>query len=930
MPRRGVTEVELIKSGTKMDSPTKGAFARNLYIEDNAWTVRPGFGQLAQWDTTQSLKDSANAAQGLKKHLGSKAIKTDFGHLQIVSVFTVRSFTGNEVEQGVWGDFISVQIHDVTSGRHWEEILFRHTAENNPDVRPMPYWRGTLETSREEDYQAWLYGNEEPVFFTEFSDHLFFGSRRLGLWAYTPADFDKNRHKQVDSASESEWVSPYSESSLLVRIHPVAGEFTRNFEYLSSADWPNTPHDVAVVDGRLAIATGRDVYFSDPGAPASIITENQITIPSEQEITAIQEVGDALLIFTPDETWHYVLNTGTLVSEGRRTRINPNVGCLSPTSITRVDEGVFWVDKNGAYANNGNLSISRLSDDLEPFFLRHITDPLSSFLVNNGITNLANDQPRLTYQLIPDFVSCAYDPVSRYVLTAIPEMNLVLAYHPPKNSWALWPLESSASGTVATPTPTVVGRQEQLPNPWLVAADQRVFMVTGVESHTLADDAIDGAARTDLNEDSLTRSYVITEWGRGGGIDRSVDILEDNREFVGSYVKYNQAANEGDLYLGEPIKLPDNYVFPGGIPSSASYGTGRVRSNVWLFPLYLRPTLQTDYPTAIQFRFKYDNTHWRAVTRSAALPTIEVILPAERQGSAEGWGLGNLGAVNGTAECQVWDSGVPATSPTGDEIRLLWDAATATARLAWSYGAMNCSRNRKNPLLYIPFELLDPDNDSLSSLGFSLVQAQADAGAGLINLDVFVWEQAYAADKHDNDDVAQPVDYAYKSDQVGLDSGDNLFYRGSEIRVKTQGEATSPIFPDHPWGTFNVATGADWNSWTSQVVSHNGEDVNIPAISNVLDKSPIRSRIRDTANDENKKRSFNNFATWSDKTSTSTGNYLIDEVEVDSLQISDSVKGEYIDVMVFGMIRSRGEGIALDSIRAQLLPTKGSTRRRGR
>jgi hypothetical protein len=124
--------------------------------------------------------------------------------------------------------------------------------------------------------------------------------------------------------------------------------------------------------------------------------------------------------------------------------------------------------------------------------------------------------------------------------------------------------------------------------------------------------------------------------------------------------------------------------------------------------------------------------------------------------------------------------------------------------------------------------------------------------------------------------------------------------------------------------------GSDWNSWTSQIISHDGADVNNPALENVLSKGTIRTRLRNTATDTNSERTFNNTATWSDTVTTSTGNYLVDEEEVDSIQVSDALKGEYVDIMVFGMIRNRAEAITIDSVRAQVIPLKNATRRRGR
>jgi hypothetical protein len=409
-----------------------------------------------------------------------------------------------------------------------------------------------------------------------------------------------------------------------------------------------------------------------------------------------------------------------------------------------------------------------------------------------------------------------------------------------------------------------------------------------------------------------------------------VSIEEDNRKFTGMYQKYDQPASDGDFYLEEPIRLPDNYVFPGGIASTIGYPGGRVRSNVWLFPLMIRPSLQTDYPIDLSLVFQFDNTRWRPVTRGAADPIIEVILPPEREGSSEGWGLGAGGAVAGVAECRMYDNGTGLLDPAGDEVRLHWDAATATARSTWPYTNMNVCRNTKGILLYLPFEILNPTTDTMSALGIQVNTATADGGAGPINMDLFAWQEAYIPDKHDDDDVAQPVDYALKSDQIGLDSGDQVFLRGAEVRLKSHGEASSQIFPQHPWGTFNVTMGSDWNSWTSQIISHDGADVNNPALENVLSKGTIRTRLRNTTTDTNSERTFNNTATWSDTVTTSTGNYLVDEEEVDSIQVSDALKGEYVDIMVFGMIRNRAEAITIDSVRAQVIPLKNATRRRGR
>lgn len=921
MAKDGIQDVEILAGATKVDSPVKGAIFRNLYIQDNAWNTRPGFGQMAQFDTTLGSPDVTEQPQGYTVHLGSKAMVTDFGHTQILTAHVNRSFTGEAGVMGIWTLVLSINIYDVTTNERHEEVLFRHTSENNPVVSPMPFWRGVYETASDLDLQSWSQAATASMFFTEFADSLFFGSPRLGIWVYTPADFSSNRRKQVNSTREHVWSLPYSESSLIVRISPVPG--SSNFKYVGSGDFPNTPSAIATIDGRMVYAQGRTAWFSDQGQPGSISTQNDIQITADTDITAMHQAAGALLIFTATETYHYQPSIGDTVSNGRLQRLSPDIGCLSPTSICSVGEAVFWVDINGCYMSNGGLQITQVSEDLSPFFESHITDPLSQFVVASGLTTLDNEQPRLTYRLAPTRVSCVYDPKLKHVLVSVQDINLLLLYSVPNQSWSICPVESCASGTVAAPTPTVVGRQTNLPHPWVTVADQRVFLIAGVEEFLLTDEA---AAET---HDSTTGSYIITEWGRGGGLDRSVDALEDNRQFTGSYA-FTVAGGvpHGEVLYGEPIKLPDDYQFPGGIAGSFAYPNGVIKSNCYLIPVQVRPDPTAAHPTALFCQFRFDNTHWRPVARADG-GGIEVTLPPERAGSAEGWGIGILGPVAGVAECQVYNTATGLVDPLGNQVRATWSAATATARKAWSYAAMNLPQDHVSNVIFIPMELLDPANDTLASMGIIPTASATDAE----DLDTWFFNKANVGTSltHGNDDVAQPVDYAFKASQLGLEEVTRLLYRGCFVRMLTQGQASAPIFPDNPWGTFNVVVGSDWASWTSQVVSYTGTDYAIPAVDEVLNVEPIRTRQLNTVTDVGATRTFGNpLLLWGEVLNPGDGNYLIDEVEVDTMAISDAIKGEYVDVMVFGMIRSSAEALTLSSIKASLRAVIGGRRRVGR
>lgn len=921
MAKDMIQDVEILAGATKVDSPVKGAFFRNLYVQDNAWNTRPGFGQMAQFDTTLGSPDVTEQPQGYTTHLGSKAFVTDFGHTQILTAHVNRSYTGEAGNMGIWTQVLSINIYDVTTNERHEEILFRHTSENNTEVSPMPNWRGVYETAGDLDLQSWVNAATAPMFFTEFADAMFFGSPRLGIWVYTPADFSSNRRKQVNSIREHVWSLPYSETSLLVRISPVPG--ASNFAYLGSGDFPATPAAIATIDGRMVYAQGREIYFSDPGLPGSIAGQNIISITSETDITALQQAAGALLIFTANETYHYQLSIGDTVSKGRLQRLSPDVGCLSPTSICAVGESVFWVDMNGCYLSNGGLQISQVSEDLSPFFESHITDPLSQFVVASGLTTLDNEQPRLTYRLSPTRVSCVYDPKLKHVLVSVQDINLLLLWSVPNQSWSICPVESCASGTVAAPTPTVVGRQTNLPHPWVTVADQRVFLIAGVEKFLLTDETITE------KKDSTTGSYIITEWGRGGGLDRSVDALEDNRMFTGSY-GFTAAGGvfHGEVIYGEPIKLPDNYRFPGGIAGSFAYPNGVIRSNCYLIPVQVRPDPTAAHPAQLFCHFRFDNTHWRPVARTDG-GGIEVILPPERAGSAEGWGIGALGPVAGSAECRVYNTGTGLLDPLGNQVRLTWTAGVATARKAWSYAAMNLPQDHVSNIIFVPMELLNTSTATLGSMGIIKVASATDAE----ELATWAFNKANVGTSltHSADDVAQPVDYAFKSAQIGLEEVTRLLYRGCFVRMLTQGQASAPIFPGNPWATFNLVVGSDWSSWTSQVVSYTGTDYAIPSVNETLDIAPIRTRQLNTVTDASATRTFGNpLLLWGEVLNPGDGNYLIDEVEVDTLAISDAVKGQTIDVMVFGMIRSRAEALTLSSVKASLRSVIGGRRRTGR
>lgn len=77
------------------------------------------------------------------------------------------------------------------------------------------------------------------------------------------------------------------------------------------------------------------------------------------------------------------------------------------------------------------------------------------------------------------------------------------------------------------------------------------------------------------------------------------------------------------------------------------------------------------------------------------------------------------------------------------------------------------------------------------------------------------------------------------------------------------------------------------------------------------------------------KRTFGGGPVWGVQANQNTGNYLIDDAQIDNIVISDSTKGEELSYLAFGFMRSRGESLIIISMMADIYQL-GRRRRTGR
>ena len=194
--------------------------------------------------------------------------------------------------------------------------------------------------------------------------------------------------------------------------------------------------------------------------------------------------------------------------------------------------------------------------------------------------------------------------------------------------------------------------------------------------------------------------------------------------------------------------------------------------------------------------------------------------------------------------------------------------------------------------------------------GIDNITSSITSASGTANPSVYIW-QPYYGSLNANDNKAQAVDWAYKGMQVS-DNNAQVQSRGLFTSMISHGTATTQLSTGWIWGVYNTLVGSDWKDWSSQVIDFTGG--NIESIANKL---TVRSRFRSSSALTTK--TFNNAATY--------GEYLIDDEEYDTIQTSDSTRGETISYMMFGFIRNKAESLRIKSSK-MLLRLRSKARRR--
>jgi hypothetical protein len=834
------------------------------------------------------------------------------------------------------------------------------------------------------NHQSWIRATvtSSPFYFSEVADELFFGNRDTGLLAYLPSVFRgfrkgkkviqrRGRERQVNTVNEHDWSDPYGESSMVVNAVASDGPFSTGLTYMNKTEFP-TPAGATTFLGRLAMFVGNVVFFSDIGYPASVISENQVIVPAERPITAIAENLGNLIIFTEDEVWYYQPSQGVIVSTGRLIRIDHNRGCINANSVVKADGGLVWMDRRGCHLMRA-LSISTISDAISPFFTDHMTNPLTNFFTKNGNypAEVPQDQQLTRMSFDPSDMSATYCTHLKCILWAIPANDMLLYFR--EGMWAVWTLQTMAN------TDLDVHVQRNIRSPWVGSTSTELFMVGSYhedeDGQTATNQTLDPGSSRVSTDDTHSRPYYVMRYERGGSVDRSVELGEDYRSVVGRWRRgywplvgpIVPAESDHFLYIGKPIPLPylqalrssgeyvgreDTYMVPIDIVCGSTF-YNQATSTLTFADFHDDTGWDIGY-NKIEIRIWFDKVHWTPLTTGGGGPAntnISFALAPAHLASFKTTGLGGTSTWKVT---RTTSGGV--ASESGDFISIVFDSSQGAAVAgSWSHWPfLNTTPFSLDRLLYIPFGPTQSAVDSSYTVGMGFEVLYSYVYPGIadeayentvdwLNQIIYIWDESKLGTiESEDNNVAQPIDWAYRTQNISVEGDVQIKGRGINIVGVSHGMAdtTLRLVDTWPYGLLNCISGSDLKEWSSQVIdvvpSTDAANTteNTAAVLLSANKTSIRTRFKISATATLAPDTYTHDGIlgprWGSTGEVGT-NYiqLVDDEEVSLLNISDGIRGESIAYMLWGHLQNKAEKLVIESAKV-VIRVLGGRRRTGR
>jgi hypothetical protein len=882
-------EIDIFTQATNADDLNKGAYIHNMYGHADHLRLRSGFGQVHQFDTTLGLSTIANPVV-YKKHLGSTLIRTGFGHNQVLSVFLILADTSNIAGEanrymGRYSDLNVVQIYDLTTDEHWEEILYLQSGQTCKDI---PRAHGFYESTISVNYETYPHASDKMCFFAEYNGAVIFGNEDVGIYSYHPASFSGFKWQQLNSISYVfDIVHYYSESSLIFPIMPNPGVFGATpdmagaYPYFTTASFPKIVDGVNLQGRMCYIGNDGVLYFADANLPGSIATVNFISIGAKYPLTAVEEINGNLLIFSEQEMFFYQPAGSDIISGGNLTKLSDSIGCLGPNAITNAKGSLVWTDSNGVYLSQNGTDVKPIAGGIASFWIKDsgIAVPFTNFYhaAAGAGDNINGTSINYEFESNDDSVHVTYFAGDDLLFVVNPSQKMALVFD--QTGWKVWAWESvdGQSGFAIL--------EQSIVNPWLMANVDSMYLVGSTEDRFINDQTrIGGGISAD--EDITVGSYYLMEYGRGGNTDRSIEHKsEDDRIIAGKYysdTKFQEVTGSSDVIIERWLKVDEGY---------QQNSSDVANDETWLLPIEIR----ADSPLAIadmDIKFRFDNGHYKPVFTTSLSTSVAFDLPPHLL-----WCFNNF-----TVTCED-DDGNPDRA--GRNLHI--ECNHQVTGLHIPVRDLN-----RVPVLFIPMmRRSDTAISDLVSMGIKFIKAYWTITNGKGDYferygSAIYWQQASFGNRH-SDDRGQSIDWCWKSNQIE-NNGGQIRLRNVFLKRLTHGEATLTYMPSNPFGGMNLIAASDWKDWSGQIVDHSE---NLQTIEN---KDDIVNRMLNTTDDAMYGRTFNNVAKWGNNSSGATGNFLIDNEQYDSVALSTSIKGEMVSVMLFGHIRDKAEDVRVNSV----------------
>lgn len=913
-------EIDIVVDGTVLKDPIADqSFIQNLFKNRGLWESRDGMGTLLEFNGDLNARYNSGASVdtgtfGLEEHLGSFYFNTKTE--QIISVFYGSGWDGLTPSGNT--DNVKhyyIHIYDITTNNRWTEILYTHTSQENVEDQLTGFYQGYYESRGNViNFKDVVLATKTRFFFAEYLGKLYFGSKDAGVWVYNPALFIKTRTKLINNINNRNELADsltnhYSEGSMITPLAFKDG-LVDAYTYVQTSDINNIV-DIDANDGRLIFAAGKSLYFSDVGVPNAIVGNNVFTFHELQtNITAIKSFNELILVWSADQMFVYQPSQGFLLSGGRAVEVNNEVGCLGPNAVLFRQNRVWWVDVNGVYSTGTGFSTEEISAPIKLFFTDSTTNPFIHYFTNAGFIGTNDNRPEfvLSADNNLDDVHLAFDQKYEQLFVVFPKLNLAWVYK--EGGWYIWSFSSIAEAN------STVSAISSVDYPFIVCSNEKTFAVGGkLTNDVYYTPNSDGSGESLIGKQF---SWRLFELGRGGALDGSTNDFNEGKRGTGYYNTTTEGTGADYTIYYDPIQSWGNKLSADATQSTV-YGE---EDDLCVLPIWITPAGDTfNKITSFTIEFQYDSTRFEPIdwVGSPSLRDLVFVLPTERA-------IQYLGFSPGNAAAGPPPSGV--SKPLTGTVRIQFNAALAAS----SWGWMNLNPLNKNAVIWIPFKKIRRDSGDLDTtniitdLGANFTYTDGLGGSGnSTNITHRKWNPGWT---HLRDDVeiANGVDWVYKSSQLGMEGQTQIKARGSYSLVASRGVGDK--IKNWSIGVWNSIAGSDYKDYVTQTLDVTDTPKNREALVTIFNKNDIRTRFKPLT--DLLYRLFGGSATYgSNVDPNEPGNYLVDTEEADTIATSDSVRGESVNYTFFGFLLNKANKVRIKSIKIPFIPVAGR-RRRGR